>query len=318
MTAAQTNSLQASRADLKPRYERVLRQYLREGTEVDLVKAYELGRRAFAQDVGILEIVSLHQRALTGVSTRGQHRDEVERIAKLAGQFLIEVFSAYELGRRSYQETVSSLRHLNALLEQEIKRIAHVVHDEAGQLLVAADLAITDVVRQATPSMREPLRRVARLLNQAEKHLRHFSHELRPTVLDDLGLTPAIRFLASRISQRAELPIRVISSLNRRLPPEVEMGLYRIVQEALINVTRHSRARNVKIELRMKGRDKILCTVQDDGVGFDPQATLSKIGKKGLGLVGIQERLDVLKGTLHIESQPGRGTKLFITVPVGG
>jgi signal transduction histidine kinase len=313
----QANPLEISRADLKPKYERVLRHYLRDGTEVDLVKAYELGRNAFAQDVGILEIVSLHQRALAGLSPQGQHRDEIQRAAKLAGQFLIEVFSAYELGRRSYHETVSSLRHLNALLEQEIKRIAHVVHDEAGQLLVAAHLAIAEVVREATPSMRAPLRRVSQLLNQAEKHLRHFSHELRPTVLDDLGLTPAIRFLANRISQRAALPIRVISSINCRLPSEVEMGLYRIVQEALINVTRHSRARNVKIELRIKG-EKILCIVQDDGVGFDPQASRSKNGNKGLGLVGIQERLNVLKGTLRIESESGRGTKLRISLPMGG
>ena len=317
MTAPPANSFEVSRADLKPRYERVLRRYLRDGTEVDLAKAYEFGRKAFAQEVGILEIVSLHQHALAGLSTPTEHRDEIKRVAKSAGEFLIEVFSAYELGRRSYQETVSSLRHLNALLEQEIKRIAHVVHDDAGQLLVAAHLAIAEVVHTATPPIRGQLRRVSRLLSQAEEHLRHFSHELRPTVLDDLGLTPAIRFLANRISQRAELRIRVISSVNRRLPAEVEMGLYRIVQEALMNVTRHSQARNVKIQLRMKG-EKILCIVQDDGVGFDPRATLSKVGKKGLGLIGIQERLNVLKGTLRIESQSGRGTRLFITVPTGG
>jgi signal transduction histidine kinase len=314
---AQANSLRVFKTYLKPRYERVLRRYLKDGTETDLVKAYELGRKAFAQNIGILEIVSLHQCALAGVSSETWGRSEVQRIPKLAGQFLMEVFSAYELGRRSYHETVSSLRHLNELLEQEIKRIAHAVHDDAGQLLVAAHLAIAEVGRDAAPRMRRPLRQVGRLLDQAEKHLRYISHELRPTVLDDLGLVPALRFLAITVSRRTDLPIRVISSLNRRLPSAVEMGLYRIVQEALTNVQKHSRAQSVKVELRRKG-EKILCVVQDDGVGFDPQTVLSRTGKKGLGLVGIQERLNVLTGTFHIESQPGRGTKLFIMVPNGG
>jgi signal transduction histidine kinase len=313
----QANSMEVFKADLKPSYERVLRRYLKDGTEVDLVEAYELGRKAFALDIGILEIVSLHQRALAGVSSQRRRHDEFQRVAKLAGQFLIEVFSAYELGRHSYQETVSSLRRLNELLEQEIKRIAHAVHDEAGQLLVVAHLTIADVLRNATPRMREPLRQVVQLLSQTEEHLRDFSHELRPTVLDDLGLVPAIRLLANRISLRTGLPIAVVSSPNRRLPPTIEIGLYRIVQEALTNVTKHSRARNAKVALQRKGA-RILCTVQDDGVGFDPQTALSRNGKKGLGLVGIQERLNVLKGTFHIDSQPGCGTKLSFTVPLGG
>jgi signal transduction histidine kinase len=311
------DSMQIFKADLTPRYEKVLRGYLKDAAEEDLVKAYELGRKGFAQDIGILEMVSLHHRALAGVSSESSHEDEVQRVAKLSGQFLTEVFSAYELGRRSYQDTVLSLRHLNELLEQEVKRIAHSVHDEAGQLLVAAHLAIADVICGATPEMRERLRQVVRLLDQAERHLRQFSHELRPTVLDDLGLVPALRFLAGGISKRTGLPIRVTSSLNGRLPSAIEIGLYRAVQEALTNVTKHSRARSVTIELRRK-RGTILCTVEDDGVGFNPDAALSRNGKKGLGLIGIQERLNVLKGAFHIESRTGRGTKLFFRVPLGG
>jgi len=311
------DSMLILKADLTPTYEKVLRGYLKGAGEEDLVKAYELGRKGFSQDIGILEIVSLHHRALAGLSCENGHKDDVQRVAKLSGQFLAEVFSAYELGRRSYHDTLLSLRHLNEVLEQEVKRIAHSVHDEAGQLLVAAHLAIADVNRGATAETRGRLRRVSRLLDQAEKRLRRFSHELRPTVLDDLGLVPALRFLASGISKRTALPIRVTSSLNGRLSAAIEIGLYRVVQEALTNVTKHSRARSVTIALRRK-RGGILCTVEDDGVGFDPQAALSRNGKKGLGLIGIQERLDVLKGTFHIDSQPRRGTKLSFTVPLGG
>jgi signal transduction histidine kinase len=314
---SRANSTQVFEADIKPRYEKVLRGYLKDAAEDGLVKAYELGRKGFAEDVGILEIVSLHHRALAGVSSANGHRDEVLRVAKLSGQFLTEVFSAYELGRRSYHDTVSSLHRLNELLEQEVKRIAHAVHDEAGQWLVAAHLAIADVVPGATPKIRGQLRRVGRLLDQAERHLRQFSHELRPTMLDDLGLVPAIRFLAGGIAKRTALPIRVTSSLNGRLPAPIEIGLYRAVQEALTNVSKHSRARNVTIALKRK-RGSIQCSVQDDGVGFDEKAAFSRNGKKGLGLIGIQERLTVLKGTFQVKSQPGHGTKLSFTVPLGG
>jgi signal transduction histidine kinase len=313
----QPDSMRAFKADLKPKYESVLRGFLKSRAEKDLVKAYEFGRKAFARDIGILEIVSLHHGALAGASSLNGHQDEAERVAKLSGQFLTEVFSAYELGRRSYCDTVSSLHHLNELLEQEVKRIAHTVHDEAGQLLVAAHLALADVSLEATAEMRGRLQRVARLLDQAERHLRQFSHELRPTMLDDLGLVSAIRFLASGLSKRRALRIRVRSSLNSRLPAAIEIGLYRVVQEALTNVTKHSRARNVVIELRRK-RGRVLCTVEDDGVGFTPEAALSRNGKKGLGLIGIQERLNVLKGTFHVHSELGRGTKLSITIPLGG
>ncbi len=311
------DSMQILKTDLTPRYEKVLHGYLKDAAEEDLAQAYELGRKGFAQDIGILEIVSLHHRALAGLSSQKRDPDEIQRVARLSGQFLTEVFSAYELGRRSYHDTVLSLRHLNELLEQEVKRIAHSVHDEAGQLLVAAHLAIAEVICNTTPGMRGRLRQVERLLNQAERHLRQFSHELRPTVLDDLGLVPAIRFLAGGISKRTGLPIRVTSSLTCRLPAAIEIGLYRAVQEALTNVTKHSRARSVTIELRKK-RGTILCTVEDDGVGFNPEAALSRNGKKGLGLIGMQERLNVLKGTFDIESQTGRGTTLIFRVPLGG
>jgi signal transduction histidine kinase len=205
---------------------------------------------------------------------------------------------------------------LNELLEQEVKRLAHTVHDEAGQLLVAAHLAIAEVMSSAKPDVRKRLGEVTGLLHQAEEHLREFSHELRPMMLDDLGLIPALRSLSEGVSKRRRLEIDVDSSFDGRLPPAVEMGLYRVVQEALTNVTRHSRARHVKIGLKRK-RTKVECFVQDDGVGFDTVAVLSRNGKRGLGLIGIQERLNVLKGTFKIDSRLGRGSKLFISVPLG-
>lgn len=307
---------QAPKPDLKPAYERALQNFLEGAAEKDLVCAYELGRTAFSSNVGILEIISLHHSVLAEISPRKEHDGDAERLIRLSGQFLAEVFSAYELGRRAYRDTVSSLRHLNELLEQEVKRLAHTVHDEAGQLLVAAHLAIAEVMSGAKPEVQKRLREVTGLLYQAEDHLREFSHELRPMMLDDLGLVPAIRSLAEGVSKRRRLEVEVASSFEGRLPPAIEMGLYRVVQEALANVTRHSRAKNVKIRVQ-RNRARVRCVVQDDGVGFDVDSVLSRNGKKGLGLIGIQERLNVLKGTFRVDSELGRGSKLSITVPLG-
>jgi signal transduction histidine kinase len=308
------DSTQTVKKQLKGNYGTALGSYLRGAAEKDLVSAYELGRSAFAQNVGILEIVSLHHNALSELSLGKNGRGE--RRLKLSGQFLTEVLSAYELGRQAYGDAVLSLRHLNELLEQEVKRLAHTVHDEAGQLLVAAHLAIAEVMTDAKPEVKKRLREVTGLLHQAEEHLREFSHELRPTMLDDLGLVPALRSLAEGVAKRRRLAVDVASSFDGRLPPAVEMGLYRVVQEALTNVTRHSKARNVRIELQKK-RAKVQCSVQDDGVGFDAASVLSRNGKRGLGLIGIQERLNVLKGTFKVDSKLGRGSKLSISVPLG-
>jgi signal transduction histidine kinase len=311
-----SSSMQAAKQDLKARYGKALGGYLKEATEKDLESAYELGRSAFARNVGILDIVSLHHAALAEASSGATGRGKGERFIKLSGQFLSEVLSAYELGRRAYADSVVSLRHLNEVLEQEVKRLAHTVHDEAGQLLVAAHLAIAEVMGGSSLEVKNRLNEVIELLYQAEEHLRQFSHELRPTVLDDLGLVPALQSLAEGVSKRRRLGIEVESTFHDRLPPAVEMGLYRIVQEALTNVTRHARARNVKVGLR-RVHGKIQCSVHDDGIGFDAKAVLSRDGKRGLGLIGIQERLGALKGTFQVASKPGRGSKLIVTIPLG-
>jgi len=315
MSVPSNGGLAAARS-FRTRYTTALRKYVKGAAEKELVCAYELGRAAFGQNVSILEIVSLHYAAAGDSFPRPLQNGASGRLLKRSGQFLAEVLSAYELGRRAYGDTVSSLRHLNELLEQEVKRLAHTVHDEAGQLLVAAHLAIADVMNGAKPDVQRRLNEVTGLLHQAEEHLRQFSHELRPMMLDDLGLVPALQSLAEGVSKRKSVDIAIESSFDGRLPPAIEMGLYRAVQEALTNVTRHAQARHVKIAVRKKN-GKVLCNIQDDGVGFDACAVLSGNGRRGLGLIGIQERLNVLKGTFRVDSQIGRGSKLSITVPLG-
>src|SRR5207302_1332613 len=138
-----------------------------------------------------------------------------------------------------------ALRGLNEALEEEIKRIAHALHDEAGQLLASVHIGLAEVARDLPPHTARRLDDVRGLLTKIEEQLRHLSHELRPTILDDLGLRPAIEFLADGVSRRTGLQITVEGVPGKRMPAPTETALYRIVQEALTNVTKHAQASRV-------------------------------------------------------------------------
>src|SRR5437879_8120687 len=184
-----------------------------------------------------------------------------------AGDFLAEWLSPFEMAHRGVQDAIAALRQLNETLEEEIKRIAYAVHDEAGQLLVAVHLALADVARELPERQKEQMGRIEELLNQVEKQLRRYSHELRPTVLDDLGWIPAIRFLAEGVSKRANLPIHIKVTFAGRLPSTTEIALYRVVQEALTNATKPAKARNIWVRA---WRDVFVlcCLIRDCGAGF--------------------------------------------------
>src|SRR5438552_4650934 len=208
-----------------------------------------------------------------------------------------------------------ALRGLNEALEEEVKRIAHALHDEAGQLLASVHIGLAEVVRDLPPHTSRRLDDVRGLLTKIEEQLRHLSHELRPTILDDLGLHPAIEFLADGVSRRTGLQITVEGVPGKRMPAPTETALYRIVQEALTNVTKHAQASRVTIRFARDGR-LLRCSIGDNGAGFDVLAVQARRGARGLGLIGIQERLNAVGGTLNITSIPGSGAELIICVPV--
>src|SRR5262249_42880852 len=159
------------------------------------------------------------------------------------------------------------------------------------------------------------LQEVRGLLDGIELELRRLSHELRPTILDDLGLVPALHFLADGMAKRAGLRVEVRGSTQGRLPAAVETVLYRIVQEAGANAVRHAHPARVRIELAHAPR-AVRCSVADDGVGFDAGAVLAPGRGSGLGLLGIRERLDSVSGNLQIASAPGRGTTVRVAIPL--
>jgi signal transduction histidine kinase len=295
-------------------YRSAFGEYAKHGGESALGRAYALGRRAISEKMSLIELASLHHQALNEKLADAQGASRHGELLTAAGDFLAETLSPYEMAHRGVQDAITALRHLNETLEEEIKRIAYAVHDEAGQLLVAVHLALADVSRELPERKKAEVGRIEELLNEVEKQLRRYSHELRPTVLDDLGWVPAIRFLAEGISKRANLTIQIKTTIAGRLPGPTEIALYRIVQEALTNAAKHSKASRLWIRIGRKNRI-FCCSIEDDGVGFDVRAVESDCKRRGLGLIGMQERLNAIGGTLSISSAPGRGTKILIQLP---
>src|SRR6266404_6286393 len=296
-------------------YRSCLQEYAASRGEPALGRAYELGRRALTEQKSLVEMASLHHQAVLALVRDVENEKQREELVGASGEFLAECLSPYEMAHRGFQDAVKALRQLNETLEEEIKRIAYAVHDEAGQLLVAVHLALAEVALELPEPQQAQFARIKEMLNQVEKHLRRYSHELRPTILDDLGWIPAIRFLAEGISKRANLPIHIEAAVPGRPPATVETTLYRIVQEALTNAVKHAKASNVWIRA---GRENALlcCSIRDDGAGFDIRQVQKTPQRKGLGLIAMQERVTAIGGTLQIDSGPGQGTILSIRIPL--
>src|SRR6266699_273331 len=301
--------------EFQDEYAATFSEYATGGGEAVLGRAYELGRRAIAERKSLLELVAIHHQILRELFQSSHDRKSQGHLVNASCDFLSECVSPYEMAQRGFQDAVKALRQLNETLEEEIKRIAYSVHDEAGQLLVAVHLALANLALELPPGRKEQVREIEGLLNEVEKHLRRYSHELRPTILDDLGWIPAIRFLAEGISKRANLPIHIETRISGRLPGPAETALYRIVQESLNNAVKHAKARNIWI--RAWRENQVLhCAIRDDGAGFDAQAAQAATGRKGLGLIAMRERLSAIGGTLWIESSQRSGTELSIRLPI--
>ena len=296
-------------------YRSAIGEYAQRGGEAALGRAYELGRRAITEKKSLMEIASVHHQAVLELLSEAQGKARYQELLTAGGEFLAEMLSPYEMAHRGVQEAIAALRQFNETLEEEIKRIAYAVHDEAGQLLVAVHLALAEVEQDLPERQKKQVEQIEELLNQVEKQLRRYSHELRPTVLDDLGWIPAIRFLADGVSKRANLPIHIDATISGRLSISVETTLYRIVQEALTNAVKHAKASNVWIRAWRENL-VLACSIRDDGGGFDSSQTPATPCRKGLGLIAMQERVSAIGGTLRIESRPGQGTELSIRLPL--
>ena len=300
-----------SSAVLERGYRAALSAYLESAEEALLTRGYELGRVALAQGLSIPHIVGLHGEALQTL-LGGAEPKRRRRLIVAAAAFLAETLAPFEMTHRGYRDALIAWRHINETLEEEIKRIAHTLHDEAGQLLVSVHLQLAQLAREL-PAAAHRVRDCQALLNDAEQQLRRLSHELRPTILDDLGWLAALEFLATAVSSRSQVPVEVRSGVTRRLPAAVEIALYRVVQEALNNAARHAHASRIRVEID-QDQECLRGLIGDDGVGFDVECCERR---GGLGLRGMRERLAALGGTLRVVSRPGQGSQIRFELPMG-
>lgn len=206
--------------------------------------------------------------------------------------------------------------------EAEHRRVARALHDEIGQALTTLklNLQLIQHAAQAWPQA-EQLNESIGSIDRAVQQMCELSLDLRPSLLDDLGLLAALRWYVDHEAQRAGLLAEVVSGpFDTRLPPELETACFRIVQEALTNVVRHAQARQVWVELRQRGAQLHLM-IRDDGIGFDVRAVWSRrVPEVNLGLQGMQERALIVGGQLTIKSALGHGTEVkarfHLTSPV--
>jgi two-component system, NarL family, sensor histidine kinase UhpB len=230
-------------------------------------------------------------------------------------------------------DSLETVRREQSLLilqaqEEERRRLALELHDESSQNLTALLVHIEVLKRQLqtqpdTASMRDVRQRfdeeldyLAGITQQTLEDIRVLAQQLRPSVLDDLGLQAALRWLAEDVRQRLQLAVELrIENIEHTLQGYAQQAIYettlfRIAQESLTNVARHAHASHVSISLVQKQGQICLC-IQDDGNGFDPSSQ-----KQGLGIFGMHERAALLDGTIHIESRPGQGTIVEATLPL--
>jgi signal transduction histidine kinase len=197
------------------------------------------------------------------------------------------------------------VRRLLAATEDERRRLARELHDEIAQLLTVIQLSLHRLDSDAPE-----LRRASELLVQTQKEIHRIIYDLRPSLLDDLGLPAAMKSYAE--DHLARQGLHVSLEIEEGLPsrPDIETVIFRIYQELVTNVLRHAKAEQVSIELYERD-GKLVLAVEDDGEGFDPEA---KTG--GAGLTGMRERAALVNGTIRFDSEPGTGTHVIVEIPL--
>jgi signal transduction histidine kinase len=238
----------------------------------------------------------------------------------VAGLSIRRILTLEKLSDTRYQDIVQArgeLQQLSARLvaaqEDERRRLSRELHDEVGQSMsaVLVELGNLEAALPGTDSfLRGRLSRVKELAEASVGEVRNMALLLRPSMLDDLGLVPALRWQAREVARRTGMKVKVAADdVGEDLPDEYRTCIYRIVQEALNNCARHAKAKTVRVTVRQE-REQITVGIQDDGVGFDAR-------DKGVGILGMEERVRGLGGVFRVDSEPGNGTVISILLPLG-
>ena len=221
------------------------------------------------------------------------------------------------------EELSAALRRLSEgerrKVEQERRRLSQELHDDIGQMLAALCLNLEMARRKCNAEdVRVPVNNALQIADSIMQGVRDIVHQLRPPQLDDLGLVSALRWHLERVRQTSFLVTGLSEDLGTaRLPPEIELACFRIVQESVTNVLRHASATRVDVEVRL-APERISLSIADDGVGFDAHASLRTLARSDrLGLLGMQERVCGLGGSFEVVSAPGKGCRISADIPIG-
>jgi len=238
--------------------------------------------------------------------------DEIKRLADSFNSMAKTLAEKMKLERNYLSQIIEAQ-------EMERRRISRELHDEIGQALYAIkfNLEMIDKDLPRMPSdIQARLGEAKTLSSQTLNAMRQLSQDLRPTMLDDLGLIPTLRWYIQNFSNRLNIHSNFEAvGFEEKLSPQIETAFYRIVQEALNNIAKHAQADRVEVTL-VKRDSRIDASIHDNGKGFDPEKVLhSGSPERGFGIVGIQERVSLLGGQMDIQSRPGFGTLLHIEIP---
>src|SRR6266436_3218864 len=220
---------------------------------------------------------------------------------------------------KKYEESLQAQRELKELSkrlvdteEREWRAISRELHDEVGQSLSALLLDVENLTEMSTENgvFRHGLQKIKALAENCVNEVRNMALLLRPSMLDDLGLVPALEWQAREVSKRTGMLVDTVEeNVSDNLPEEHKTCVYRIVQEALNNSSKHAYAKNVRVVVRQES-NHLCVSIEDDGKGFDSSRV------RGLGLVGMNERVSQLGGVLKMDSDPTRGTRLRVDLPL--
>jgi len=240
--------------------------------------------------------------------------DEIGQLTTAFNRMTVELAQAEQERAEREQLRSQLLEKVIAAQEEERRRIARELHDETGQALTSLMVRLQMMNELcANPELKTQVEGLRQLAAQTLEGVHNLSVELRPSVLDDLGLTAALERYIQEYRRHTAVEVDlVVLGLEERLPAPMETALYRIVQESLTNIARHAQAETASVLLERRP-DRVRAIIEDDGVGFDPLAANN--GER-LGLYGMRERAELLNGQLTIESSPGQGATIYIEVPL--
>jgi PAS domain S-box-containing protein len=239
----------------------------------------------------------------------------ISQLATADGKLLTVIMRDVSERVRAQEERSAFAAAANAIREEEKTRVARELHDELAQSLTAIKMDanwVRDKLATEPQEARRKLEQVLVLVDGAVASTRRIAADLRPLLLDDLGLGPAIEWLAGNFTQRHGVPCRLSVDGELELEEPYATAVFRIVQESLVNVAKHAGASEVSVDVERTG-DEIVLSVVDDGRGFD---TAAPRRPGSLGLMGLDERTELLRGTLAITSAPGAGTRVEVRIPL--